>query len=85
MKELLSSLSSGLFDHSSYGPWLIRSSEASNKQNEVRYLQSQNDNLRLSSSKPTGEFEGIRNDVPSDIEWATEALGEDYCSPTRLH
>jgi hypothetical protein len=38
---------------------------------EVVYLQSQNDNLRQVDS----EFVGIRDDVPPDIAWATEALG----------
>lgn len=44
----------------------------SHGEGEVAYLQSQNDNLRQDDS----EFVGIRNDIPLDIPWATEALGK---------
>ncbi|KAG8928490.1 hypothetical protein FRC02_006859 [Tulasnella sp. 418] len=48
--------------------------EAKDPPNEVYYLQSQNGNL--SSDDISGcEFPALKEDVPGDISWATQALG----------
>lgn len=48
---------------------------------EIHYLQSQNGNLYtnryfdLNAEDDPSEFEPLRDDVPSEVHWCSEALG----------
>ncbi len=80
MSELLSRLGTGqvrdVCTLSFYSP--IRSTSQPD-QSEVRYLQSQNGNLYTSKyfevQNDSSELEPLREDVPSEIAWSSEALG----------